>query len=264
MKTYRLYIDESGDHTYYLTSEEPAKIYLGITGVIIEQEYYRTTFHPQLELLKQKHFPYNPDEPIILHRKEIINRSGSFWRLRDKEKDAAFTEDLFQFLKDQKYCIITVVVDKNSHVRRHGTTAYNPYHYCLMVMMERYCGYLKFHNVRGDVLAESRGATEDRLLKAAYQHIYDNGTFYRDSDFFQSTLTSHEIKLKPKTKNIAGLQIADLIAYPSKQEILINYDRCSDYPEDSFEVKFCKCISNKYNQQVYQGIVTGYGKIFIP
>jgi len=264
MKIYRLYIDESGDHTHYLTSKEPAKIYLGITGVIIEQEYYRTTFHPQLESLKQKHFPHSPDEPVILHRKDIINRSGSFWRLRDLERDALFTEDLLKFLKEQRYCIITVVVDKNSHVRRYGKSAYNPYHYCLMVMMERYCGYLSFHNAKGDVMVESRGQAEDRLLKAAYKNIYDNGTDYRDSEFFQGTLTSHEIKLKPKSKNILGLQIADLIAYPSKQEILADYNRYSRYAEDTFGKKICECIHSKYNQQVYQGRLFGYGKVFMP
>lgn len=261
---YRLYIDESGDHTYYLTSEEPAKIYLGITGIVIDQEYYRTTFHPQFELLKQKHFPHNPDEPVIFHRKEIINRNGSFWRLRDEEKDNAFTEDLLTFLKEQKYTVITAVIDKNSHVRRYGKTAYNPYHYCLMLMMERYCGYLKFQNGKGDVLAESRGKAEDRLLKAVYKNIFNNGTYYRDSEFFQKTLTSKEIKLKPKTKNIAGLQVADLIAYPSKQEILVYYDRCNKNIEDKFGEKICECIQFKYNTQVYEGRRIGYGWIFLP
>jgi hypothetical protein len=257
MKIYRLYIDESGDHTYYLTSQEPAKIYLGITGLIIEHEYYRTNFHPQLESLKQKHFPHNPDEPLILHRKEIINRHGSFWRLRDKEKDNAFKEDLLHFLKEQQYCIITIVIDKNSHVRHYGKTAYHPYHYCLMLMMERYCGYLKFNNAKGDVMAESRGKAEDRLLKAAYQNIYYNGTHYHDTGLFQETLSSKEIKLKPKSKNIAGLQVADLIAYPSKQEILVYNNRCERDIKDKFGEKF------KYNRQVYQGRQIGYGKVFV-
>jgi hypothetical protein len=263
MDIYRLYIDESGDHTYYLTSEEPAKIYLGITGLIINQEYYRTSFHPQFESLKQKHFPHNPDEPVIFHRKEIINRNGPFWRLRDKEKDNAFTEDLMSFLKEQEYTIITIVVDKNSHVRRYGKTAYNPYHYCLMLMMERYCGYLKNNNTKGDIMAESRGKSEDRLLKAAYKNIFTNGTYYHNSEFFQKTLTSKEIKLKPKPKNIAGLQVADLLAYPSKQEILVSYERYTQNMEDKFGEKICECIQFKYNKQIYQGRQVGYGKVFI-
>ena len=85
MKRYRLYVDESGDHTYY-ELKEPAKRYLGLTGIFIEGEYYRTTFQPEIERLKQKHFPHSPDEPVILHRQDILNRTGPFWRLRDKAK----------------------------------------------------------------------------------------------------------------------------------------------------------------------------------
>lgn len=39
----RLYVDESGDHTYK-EIEKPEKRYLGITGCIISSEYYRTAF----------------------------------------------------------------------------------------------------------------------------------------------------------------------------------------------------------------------------
>ncbi len=66
MKHYRLYIDESGDHTYH-DLKESARRYLCLLGIIVETEQYRNSFHPELEALKQKHFPHNPDEPIILH-----------------------------------------------------------------------------------------------------------------------------------------------------------------------------------------------------
>ena len=83
MRRYRLYVDESGDHTYFKL-EEPAKRYLGVTGIFIECEYYRTTFQPAMEELKQKHFPHSPDEPVILHRGDILQRKGPFWVLRDE------------------------------------------------------------------------------------------------------------------------------------------------------------------------------------
>ena len=261
MKLYRLYIDESGDHTYY-GIEDPAKRYLGLTGILVEYEYYRVTFQPELELLKQKHFPHSPDEPVILHREDIINRRGSFWRLREPEKEEAFNEDLLQFLKEQRYCIITVVIDKSSHIRRRSDAAYHPYHYCLTAMLERYCGYLNFYNARGDVLAESRGGAEDRRLKAAYKGLYEEGTYFRGTNFFQKALTSSEIKLKPKWKNIAGLQIADILAHPCKQEILVDLNKCT-VPINNFGMEICRCIITKYNQQVYEGRIWGYGKVFL-
>ena len=261
MKRYRLYIDESGDHTYYET-EDPAKTYLGLTGILIEYEYYRTTFQPELELLKQRHFPHSPDEPVILHREDIINRRGPFWRLRDPEKEEAFNEDFLQFIGEQNYRIITVVIDKKTHIERYGDAAYHPYHYCISAMLERYCGYLNFYNAGGDVLAESRGGTEDRQLKRAYQRLYGEGTWYWGSELFQRTLTSSEIKVKPKSANIAGLQLADLLAHPTKQEILIDEQRIND-PGDNFGKQICQSIAVKYNRQIYEGIVKGYGKIFL-
>ena len=261
MKRYRLYVDESGDHTYY-ESENPAKRYLGLTGIFIEHEYYRTTFQPEIERFKQTHFPHNPDEPVILHREDIINRRGPFWRLRDKEKEQAFNEGFLQFIREQDYRIVTVVVDKKTHIERYGEFAYNPYHYCLIALLERYCGFLNFSDAKGDVVAESRGGVEDKQLKEAYRVIYRVGSHWRGAGYFQRALTSQEIKVKPKSANIAGLQLADLLAYPSKQEILIEERRIDD-PGENFGKQICQCIQVKYNKQVYEGRIKGYGKIFL-
>lgn len=52
-------------------------------------------------------------------------------------------------------------------------------------------------------------------LKAAYQSIFQAGTLRHGEEFFQTRLTSKDVKLKPKEKNIAGLQLADLLAHPA-------------------------------------------------
>lgn len=261
MKRYRLYIDESGDHTYYKL-EDPSKRYLGLTGIFIETEYYRATFQPEMERFKQEHFPHNPDEPVILHRADIINRRGPFWRLRDTVREQAFNAGFLQFLKEQDYCIITVVIDKKTHIDRHGGAAYHPYHYCLAALLERYCGFLNLYTAQGDVLAESRRGAEDFKLKRAYQKLYKEGTWYRSPKFFQQALTSSEIKIKPKWANTAGLQLSDLLVHPSKSEILIEEKRISD-PGDNFGKHICQCIQAKYNHQVYNGRIWGYGKVFL-
>jgi len=111
-------------------------------------------------------------------------------------------------------------------------------------------------------MAESRGGTEDLKLKSAYQKLYKQGTSQRDLEFFQRALTSSEVKIKPKSANIAGLQFSDLLAHPSKQEILIE-ERRIDEPTDNFGKQICQCIQAKYNQQVYQGRIKGYGKVFL-
>jgi hypothetical protein len=260
-KRYRLYIDESGDHTYS-NDDKPEKRYLGLTGLIIESEYYRTRFQPELELLKQKHFPYNPDEPVILHRKDLIGKHGPFWRLRDPVKEKTFNEDFLNFLKYEEYTIITVVIDKKAHVERYQKAALHPYHYCMIAMLERYCGFLNYFNTIGDVLAESRGGKEDLQLKEAYQHVCVSGTQFRNPEFFQKTLTSREIKLKPKSANIAGTQTADSLAHPCKTEIIIEQKIIKDWSE-VFGRKICEAVKSKYNRHIFNGRVQGYGKVFL-
>ncbi len=283
-KIYRLYIDESGDHAYgkkdlkslriksdggitslkiddYPELKKEEKRYLGLTGCIVETEAYASSFYPKLEELKQKHFPHDPDDVVILHRKEIINKESHFWRLRDPQKEGEFNADILKFLQEQEYKVITVVIDKMAHIERYQGFAYHPYHFCLSAMLERYCGFLYSANANGDVMAESRGGEEDRKLKEAYQNIYNTGNLFRESSFFQSVLTSKEIKIKLKDANIAGIQIADLIAFPSKQRILVENKRASEPDKKIFGGKVCEIIESKYNN--YNGKVKGYGKVFI-
>lgn len=286
-KSFRLYIDESGDHTYgrkeqhnliltlrdrevsipfdhYPELQEIQKRYLGLLGCIVETEAYRSSFYPALEELKQKHFPHNPDEPVILHRSELVGKRGPFWRLRDPQVEKAFNKDLLNFLKEQRYLLIMVVIDKKSHIERYGEAAYHPYHYCLAVMLERYCGLLNFYNAQGDVMAESRGGTEDQELREAYRYVYTHGTRFRDARFFQRALTSKEIKLKKKEANIAGLQIADILAHPLKQQILVENGKV---PPEGLRAKFAEqlvaAVQDKYNRHRYTGRVDGYGKVFL-
>lgn len=61
-RIFRLYIDESGDHTYKKI-EDINQRYLSLTGCIIDSEVYRKQIQPEFELLKQKHFPHSPDDP---------------------------------------------------------------------------------------------------------------------------------------------------------------------------------------------------------
>jgi hypothetical protein len=159
--------------------------------------------------------------------------------------------------------VITVVIDKKAHIERYYEFAYHPYHYCLGAMLERYCGFLHFNNSKGDVLAESRGGAEDNQLKEAYRGIYYSGTQFRSTEFFQKVLSSKEVKLKPKSTNIAGIQLSDLLAHPLKQEILVENERLPDSETEIFRKKVCETIQRKYNRQIYSGKVYGYGKVFL-
>lgn len=260
-KRYRIYIDESGDHTY-CSFESPGKRYFGITGCIVELSYYKASFHPSLEALKQEHFPRDPDDPpIVLHREDILHSKGCFWRLRDLAKRSAFDQSILDFFAEQKYVVVTVAIDKQAHIERYGQAAFHPYHFCLAAMMERYCGFLNFYNAEGDVMIETRHKKENRDLQTAYDKLLMSGTYYHPAEFFNRVLTTKEIKFRTKSANIAGLQIADLLAYPCKNEVLMEDERINKIGK--FDEQIIGIMQDKYNKQVYRGQIKGYGKVFI-
>jgi hypothetical protein len=262
---YRLYIDESGDHNYYDYKKPEHNIagkrYLSLLGMAISQSE-RERASAEFDSLKKKHFSFDPDDPIILHRSAIINKKGPFYVLQEATKEREFNEDLMQFMNTLHCVLILVIIDKKRHIEKCGKLAFHPYHFSLTALLERYCGYLNFWNYRGDVLAEKRGGKEDRALAHEYRCRYEQGTYYYDAPFFQRALTTAELKLKDKRSNIMGLQVADLLAHPCKQQFLRELNKIEEQP-DEFGVKLYDSIKYKFNTQIYKGTVKGYGKVFI-
>ena len=132
----------------------------------------------------------------------------------------------------------------------------------MVALLERYCGFLNYYNAKGDVMAESRGGREDMQLKEAYRNVWESGTNFRKPDFFQTALTTKEIKIQPKTANVTGLQVADLLAYPCRMELLYVKGKVAS-PGGSYGQQLCKAVDSKYNRHLYNGKVDGYGKIFL-
>ena len=219
MGKYRIYIDEVGNSDLE-SSSNPNHRFLSLTGVIVDLEYVANILHPQMEQLKSQFFDQHPDEPIILHRKEILNAKPPFSCLKDKTVRKHFDSELLALLKSWQYKVITVCVDKRKHKETYTTWRYDPYHYCLEVMLERYIFFLDAMNGIGDVMAESRGGKEDRRLKDAFNELYLKGNNFITPERLKQRLTSCQLKVKNKANNIAGLQLADLLAHPSRNEIL--------------------------------------------
>ena len=221
MGLYRIYIDEVGNHDMVHTND-PNQRFLGLTGVIIEAQHMLNTIRPEMEEIKAQFFQTDPDEPVIFHRKEMVNRRWPFKALLDPETERQFNAVLLQALEQWQYSVVTVVLDKFSHRERYNIWRFHPYHYCLKVLLERHVLFLYQGDHRGDVMVESRGGKEDRQLKRSYTRLYEEGTDYINIEIWQAHLTSIKLKVKPKRANIAGLQLADLVAHPSRREILID------------------------------------------
>ena len=183
--------------------------------------------------------------------------------MRNKNVEKNFNQTLLDALNRWEYRVVTVVLDKKTHRDQYSTWRYHPYHYCLGVMLERFILFLHYEKHRGDVMVESRGGKEDRKLKDSYKRLYDNGTDNIPLERWQERLTSHELKIKPKTADIAGLQLADLIAHPSRREILRDHKLIND-ERDTFGDKICSILRDAKYLRSRNGQISGYGKKLLP
>ena len=262
---YRLYVDESGDHTYK-SFEHVTNKHLCLTGIAVKRlpDYYNQ-LDPALESLKMDIFNHDPDEKsknkVILHRTDIINKRGPFKVLLDNKVNEEYEVRLLQILEDNSFLIISVVLNKESYYIRMGETGEHFYHYCLRALLERYCGYLNHISSCGDVLLEKRGKEEDKLLVRAYNNFFDGGSRYIKPIDVQRALTSRKPILRGKWANITGLQIADVLAHPIKQQILTENN--SDGKIGNFANKILIAIDPKFNRQIYNNYIQGYGKIYL-
>lgn len=257
---FRLYIDESGDHVFKHL-DEPGHRYLSLLGCWFRGRDYQA-FHIGLEEFKRKQIPHHPDDPVILHREDIINRRGCFWRLRDQEATEQFDSELLNLIEHTEFRVCAVVIDKQALQERYPTPAH-PYNLGMGFLLQRYCGLLNHINRRGDVMAESRGGREDRLLKDSYTLVYTRGVWMTRADSLQQALTSGELKIKPKSANIAGLQLADLLAHPIRQAILLEQGRIEG-PLAPFAQRLIGAVEAKFNRHLYSGETRGYGKVLFP
>ncbi len=112
-------------------------------------------------------------------------------------------------------------------------------------------------------MGEARGGREDRLLKESYSRVFERGVWMTRSEVFQSALTSSELKLKPKSANISGLQLADLLGHPVKQWVLKYFGHASDELAP-FAERLMGIVGPKFNRHLYDGRLEGYGMVLFP
>ena len=159
-----MYVDEVGNSDLE-SSDNPLHRFLSLTGVIIDLEYVKQVLYPQIEELKAKYFDSHPDDPVILHRKELVNAKHPFESLNDDKIKKQFDEELLEFIRAWDYIVITVCLDKKAHKETYNVWRYDPYHYCLALLLERFTFFLEHNKTKGDIMAESRGGREDKTAE---------------------------------------------------------------------------------------------------
>lgn len=131
-----LFIDEVGNGDLRGSANNDNERYLSLTGLITRLDMYERRFIPEVEAFKREIFGAEVAANVIFHRREILRREGYFSILRDPSIAARFDAGLLQLFRNLPYLITTVTIDKREHLNTYAVWHYDPYHYCLRVLVE--------------------------------------------------------------------------------------------------------------------------------
>jgi peroxiredoxin len=256
---YRLFIDEFG-HDNINTRNDPKEQYLSLTGVVVDLDPAHLKLTDQMNDLKIKAFG---TDAVVLHRREIIDKKPPpFDALTDVSISEAFTRGLLKMVNDADYTALTVLIDKKEHFEKYKVWRFQPYHYCLTAMLERYVMLLDDRGGIGDVMAEWRGKKPNMKLEKAYIHVYNNGTPNMPWNRFQLRLSSGQLKIQKKEANVAGLQLADLLANPAARDLIckkLGVEMTAPVGTQMVKILY----ESKYHRN-WRGIVKGCGTKTLP
>ncbi len=255
---YRVYIDESGDHTYSRL-DEPWRCHLALLGIWLKRGDEYNAFSDALVRLKRDVFHISPDDRLVFHLSEIKGRKGAFGALNDPATDALFGKRLLELIESTPFTMVCAIIDKAAHQKRYAMP-FHPYHFAMTALSERYAFWLSEKHTRGDAVAESRGKKEDKELGDTYRNLATKGTSYLKDTVARRVLTSKELKFKCKDDDVPGLQLADMLVHPMKRDALIEAGLCEN--RGGFAREMAAAARPKY-RDCYKGTVSGRGRVWI-
>ena len=199
----------------------------------------------------------------MLHRREIVRREPPFDCLWDDDTNAKWEDALIGLIEYLPYIAITVMIDKLEHVEKYTVWQFNPYHYCMRALIERYVLWLNRHGLIGDVVVEPRFKKQDKKLKKSFSYIYDHGTEHIPASTVQRCLTSREIKFEPKEANVCGLQLVEIIAHPSHHALKWEYT--GEVMTARFGLQVYEVLRRcRYARNPKTGDIAGWGQKWLP
>jgi hypothetical protein len=256
---YRLFLDETG-HDNLKIANEPREQYLCLMGVIMDLAGDHEILTQKMDALKVSTFGTTN---VVLHRRELIDKKPPpFDKLHDAETRTRFDTGLLDVVANCEYVALAVLIDKKEHTERYAVWKSHPYHYCLRAMMERYVMWLKGKGAVGDVMAEWRGIKPNKKLEQAYTYIYRNGTGNVSIGEVQTHMSSAQLKIRKKEANIAGLQLADMLASPASRELI-----CMERGEEMtapFGKQVVKILRDDKYRRSPNGKISGWGTKTLP
>ena len=221
---------------------------------MFRQDVHDTTFAIRLSALKRRIFR-TPD--VVLHRREIMGRQGIFAVLENDTVRADFDAQFANLVGYLPGPAFTVSIDKQAYLEKYKVWQFDPY--CLV---ERFVLWLNRYGFVGDVMGEARGPKHDARLRMAYGRLHKSGSDFVDKGLVQAKLISRELRLEPKTMNVAGLQVADLLAHPAHRTFKFLKLGMPE-PED-YGASLIKTLEAVYDRHPRSGAIEGCGRKWLP
>ena len=199
-----VYVDESGDHSLASIDREYPVFVLALC--IFHKRHYSEKIVPAVEKLK---FNYFGHDSVVLHENEIRKQKGLFAFLAQRAVRDAFMGQLTSIMDASTFILIACVVDKARLPKSEGASS-NPYHIALGICMEALRAFLAEKQQVGlktHVVVECRGKKEDAELELEFRRICDGNNP-------SGKVLPFDIVFADKKTNLAGVQLADLVARP--------------------------------------------------
>ncbi|OGM26684.1 hypothetical protein A2692_05630 [Candidatus Woesebacteria bacterium RIFCSPHIGHO2_01_FULL_39_95] len=226
-----MFLDESGDHNLKIIDKSYPVFCLA--GCIFDFDYYIKNVEDKIEKLKIKHF--NSRE-VILRSYYIRKQKGQFNSLVDSQKRELFYNDLSKLISSLDFKIIAAVILKEK-LKNNYSTPSDPYDLCFQFILERLCMFIGRKNEVAIMRMESRETHNDKILAEDYEHFRSNGNNIIKAEEVRMKLA--DLSFNQKSQNVAGHQIADLIAYPVGSKILnpTKQNKTFEVIKDKFHTK---------------------------
>ena len=208
---YVVYVDESGDHSLASIDRDYPVFVLALC--VFHKRHYAEKIIPAVEKLKFNYFGHSS---VVLHEHEIRKQKGEFAFLSHHPTRIEFMGQLSSIMEASNFILITCVVDKTRLSRGEGATT-NPYHIALGICLEALREFLvekAQDQLQTHVVVECRGKKEDAELELEFRRICDG-------ENHGNRQLPFNIIFADKKTNLAGLQVADLVARP----VGVNYLR---------------------------------------
>jgi len=209
-----MFLDESGDHGLEKDKIDKSYPMFVLCGCIFDLDKYTASTEPVVNAFKLKYFKTTD---VILRSYDIRKQKKEFSFLVDYKTRLGFMDSLTNLISSLEFTVIAAAINKIKLINRYNEPE-NPYYLCLRFILERASMFLGRSKENILFRAESRETHNDRKLAEIYEDFRAKGNNFIAPEEARRKLV--DLSFNQKVQNIAGHQIADLVAYPIGKWVL--------------------------------------------